>query len=306
MNASLGTMDITNGRALSHAISDKSAPLRQYLEAAFPHSRPLQKEYRASVGELVVDSRGATASTIGTATDLMIRFLVDPENATVSARRYVPLSDSWVKTVDELALVACEAIKRGPGYEVVVARAVWGLALLVQLYRSGQLGLQAMMDLAPAGAFNTKRMLLQASGDALDELVEIRSLAEAQLLPFLARPFHISPEFDSSVRGKAQRIAAEADLICGGLLLDVKTRLGTPHAKTRVRSDTLKVEDLYQLIAYALLDHSDSYSIQRVGIYSARYGALVSWPLAYAAETMAGKPIDFSACRQDIWDMLYE
>jgi hypothetical protein len=85
----------------------------------------------------------------------------------------------------------------------------------------------------------------------------------------LAAPFHLGPEFDASRRdgGPDKRlIAAEADLICNGLLLDIKTKLGTKNTKSGIRSDALAIDDIYQLLAYALMDHSDSYGINSLGI----------------------------------------
>ena len=116
----------------------------------------------------------------------------------------------------------------------------------------------------------------------------------------------LGPEFDRSKRasgGDYRLIAAEADLIAGGVLIDVKTRLGT-KSKAGLRVDGVAAVDLYQLLAYALLDASDAYKITAIGIYSARYGRLVTWPLEYVISAMAGKAVDFSAERRRIDAML--
>ena len=147
-------------------------------------------------------------------------------------------------------------------------------------------------------------MLAQAPDVARVEIGRLRTLAQQELIPNLGKPFHLGPEFDSSKPGKLQRIAAEADLICDGLLLDIKTQLGVKNS-AGVRTDTLDASHIYQLLAYAVLDHSDTYRIDKLGLYSARYGSLVVWPLEYVTSTMAGEPVDFTAARQEIWDMLY-
>lgn len=53
---------------------------------------------------------------------------------------------------------------------------------------------------------------------------------------------------------------ANADLITGGLLTDLKTS---------AKKLSLSSLDLYQVIGYALLDFDDEYQIDSVAIYSA-------------------------------------
>jgi hypothetical protein len=93
-------------------------------------------------------------------------------------------------------------------------------------------------------------------------------------------------------------------LICDGLLVDIKTRLGRRNPRTRVRSDALPLIDLYQLVAYALFDRSDTYRITSIGIYSARYGTLATWLLVDALETLAGTEIDLARERETVWELL--
>ena len=98
--------------------------------------------------------------------------------------------------------------------------------------------------------------------------------------------------------------AADADVIANGLLLDFKTSLGAKVARPGGRSDRLDLTDLYQLLSYALFDYSDTYRIRRVGIYSARFGHLVSWNLAGLLETLAGTTVSVEQARREVWAAL--
>lgn len=122
-----------------------------------------------------------------------------------------------------------------------------------------------------------------------------------RLLPAIlpAKRVDIGPEFDGS-----RLCAADADLICDGLLLELKTHLGALNKRTGARPDRLPLTDLYQVVTYALFDHSDTYAIRSLGIYSARYGALVVWVLADALETMAGDVVNLADEREVVWRLL--
>ncbi|MEV0348347.1 hypothetical protein AB0H88_21450 [Nonomuraea sp. NPDC050680] len=67
--------------------------------------------------------------------------------------------------------------------------------------------------------------------------------------------------------GSADVGDADADLITGGLLLDVK-------ASTKA---TAGRKEFYQLIGYVLLDYDDRYRIDSVGLYLSRFGRLITW-----------------------------
>lgn len=86
--------------------------------------------------------------------------------------------------------------------------------------------------------------------------------------------------------------------------MDIKTHLGAKNPRTGVRSDGLSLIDLYQVVAYALFDHSDTYQMTDIGIYSARYGALVTWPLRSALQNLANGSVDIATERARVWSLL--
>jgi hypothetical protein len=77
---------------------------------------------------------------------------------------------------------------------------------------------------------------------------------------------HPGPTF----AGSADVGGADADIIIGDLLLDVK-------AKAKA---TVGREEFYQLAGYVLLDYDDHYGIDRVGLYLSRFGHLITWTVA--------------------------
>jgi len=298
-------MDITNGLTLSSAVKDRNAPLRRFLESRLPNTRAITAEYKAGSGPLLVDSLGAPAGTIGTAMDLIIRFLLDPNDVPQSARKLFPLSDVYLAVVDELSARAGAASSTGQLDQLV--RASWGLALGVEAFRSGNSYPSLVVDLHRRHELTADILLEQASADAVTEMSALVAIAQTRLIPQLPGPFSLGPEFGPSKReglADTRLIAAEADLIANGLLLDIKTALGVKNV-AGIRKDTLKPEHLYQLVAYALLDESDEYKLDRIGLYSARYGGLSVWPLGEALNTMAGDTVELSDLRAEISNMLH-
>ena len=96
---------------------------------------------------------------------------------------------------------------------------------------------------------------------------------------------------------------ADADVIFDGCLLDIKTRLGDKTARGG-RSDSVSLQDLYQLLGYVLFDRPDEFGIEQVGIYSARYAHLMTCPIDTFLATLAGAPVDLAPERELTWALL--
>jgi hypothetical protein len=82
---------------------------------------------------------------------------------------------------------------------------------------------------------------------------------------------------------------ADADIILDGCLIDFKATINPKFER----------DWLYQILGYAFLDFEDSYRIHSVGLYMARQGALVQWPLATLLPELAGAPVTLDALRQE-------
>lgn len=285
---------------LSKDVKDPKTSIGHYLRTTFPNIKPLQAEYKALAGELIIDSMGANAGTVGTAVDLIIRLILEPDETPLSALTLFPFNATYHQVVHELA-----DLVGGSDDREMAARAGWALALCVNAYRAGPAWAPLVPEMVHNGQFTVDRMLDQADDAAVAELVALRELSHEHLIPQLTGPFSLGPTFDLSEPGPAQRIAGEADLIAGGLLVDVKTTLA-PKNKAGLRPDALKAENVYQLLGYVLLDYSNQYDIDRVGIFSARYGSLTVWPLDRLTSLLAGGDFDIRAARQEVWDMMQQ
>lgn len=284
----------------SRDVKDPKTSMGHYLRTAFPNIKPLQVEYKTLAGDLAVDSFGANAATVGTAMDLLVRFILDPDDTPMSAIILFPYNETYRQIVHELASLAGHSDD-----PELAARAAWALALCVSSYRAGLERAPFVPDLVRSGGFTVDIMLGQADEAAVAELLALKKLAEECFIPNLTGPFSLGPTFDLSEPGPDQRVAAEADLIANGLLIDVKTTLA-PKNKAGLRPEVLKAENIYQLLGYALLDYSNRYNIDRIGIYSARYGTLATWALEEVMTLTAGHHFDLNAGRQKVWDMMQQ
>jgi hypothetical protein len=122
----------------------------------------------------------------------------------------------------------------------------------------------------------------------LVSLIELFCASQPTLVH--ASTVHLNPRFSGSIALGG----ADADVILDALLLDLKT---TKHADP-------KRPELWQLAGYALADFEDEYAIERVGLYYARFGSLVSWPLNRYLDLLAGSKVNFAELRQSFASML--
>jgi hypothetical protein len=80
---------------------------------------------------------------------------------------------------------------------------------------------------------------------------------------------------------------AEADLIVGSTLLEIKTSRNLPTGLPLI----------YQLVGCLLADTDDEYQLTDVGWYLARFGTLVTWPVTEFLDKLAGRAVDLAALR---------
>lgn len=195
---------------LTNAVKERDSPLRQYLNQRFPNARQLQTEYRTRCGNLIVDSGGANAGTLGAAFDFQVRFVLDP-----SVRPTVAILAFGGRPEYSTAIEGIMHRAAGSAREVddeVLARACWALALCAEVYRVG--GITPGSPLGPllvAGNFTTEALLALAPDDAVRQLRELEAIAAESLLPHLEKPLTLGPTFDAS-----RLCSADADLIAGG------------------------------------------------------------------------------------------
>ena len=56
---------------------------------------------------------------------------------------------------------------------------------------------------------------------------------------------------------------------------------------------------MFELLGYLLLDYDDTYKIDALGVYSARWRYLATWPVDELLGVLAGDPVDLAQERAD-------
>lgn len=273
----------------------------------------MQQRYREAVGGLTVPTAEANSGTVGTAFDWLVRFLVHPEpRLDLAAIGAANCSPHMLTAFCDLAarlgirpndLYPAEAVGgpvtfAGPASastadEDLLARSCWALALLTEVFRGGLVPGSPLSSIN-ASTVTAEDLLALAPPQALDQLTQLHRGAEARLTPELVIRrglWAVGPTFDGSLL-----MNADADLVAGGLLLEVKTTLGAKR-KNGSRPAALDGQTVLQLLGYTLLDFSDAYSITDLGVYAARYTHLATWNLQEFLDELADRSVDLIAER---------
>lgn len=296
--------------ALTYEVKDRQSPVAAWLGATFPQHKEIQAEFRVGAGaQQVLMPAGAAPGTQGAAIDFWLRMLVDPQPSIalplvglLSGR--APCLRAGKELLHELA--AGESPRQTANREVELrmrparfadrgdewwARVCYALALLVELYRAASVEHSRLMRLnASSGAAD---LLALANDVEVADLVAMRDLAVERLLPVLpAGPVTTGMTFEGSAD-----LAADADLIAGGMLVDFKAGQGGKPRADGSRAASLPRTDLDQLLGYTLMDYSDRHRLHTVGVYAVRFGYLASWPLADLGQRMGARAVDLAALR---------
>jgi hypothetical protein len=205
-------------------------------------------------------------------------------------------TDQLIDYLAEQALPGAVATTRRA--EEILARACWVLTGWEDAYRSDALppaiaraheGLSRTSagDDAEAIRAAVDLLLLETPADVTRELVTlVGRLHNSGCLDQL-RELAGNPPAGAAL-GVTQPVFvphwADGDVIVGDTLLDVKTAI-TLRDRDRI------ARWLFQLLGYAWLDTTaDFYGIRSVGLYLARHGVLVTWPLDYFERTLVDLP----------------
>lgn len=169
--------------------------------------------------------------------------------------------------------------------ERVLARYCFVLGLFETVYRSDR-----YMDgplMVPAPKKSVEELLAIPEDAWVDDICALSRLFYDKYSHLLSQPFILNPAFAWSWDVDRTK---DADLIVNGCLLDIKASI-----QQKVDPDWLR-----QLIGYVLLDYDDTYHIDSVGIYIARWGEMFTWPLADFLCQLAGdSTVSLSQLRQE-------
>ncbi|MBO3732784.1 hypothetical protein [Glycomyces niveus] len=98
-------------------------------------------------------------------------------------------------------------------------------------------------------------------------------------------PVIAGPTFDGS-----RLLPADADLIADDCLIECKATIGGPPRKDGSRALKFDSNDLFQVLGYALMDFSDTYTIHSLGLYAPRFASFQTWPLAQILDEAQANP----------------
>ena len=131
------------------------------------------------------------------------------------------------------------------------------LALMEVVYRTGRLdSALAMGDFCDA-----ESLIRLAESHWVDDLRNLSWEFYDRFHHMLSLPHVLNPTLD----GAGDIGGADADMIVDGVLINIKTTVGT-----KIIADWI-----WQLLGYVLLDYSDHHHISDVGLYMARQGQLI-------------------------------
>lgn len=156
------------------------------------------------------------------------------------------------------------------------------LALMEQVARTGR----TFDSILALDKFDNKSLTSVAESHWVDDLRKLSYYFYDNFNHLLSLPFVLNPGFHES-KGIG---GSDADLIVDGTLIDIKTTI-----KQEINPDWLR-----QILGYTLLDYSNRYQINGIGLYMSRQGILCQWDLEEALQSLRPdehQTIDELRCR---------
>lgn len=195
------------------------------------------------------------------------------------------LADLLQRTRDYLARHAPCGQLGTPGVEAGLARVFWLLSQFEDVYRSGALA-EEVAALFADQVPTVDQLRGAAAEPVVAELVALTAQLQAtgalNEMQRMAGDEHQAEQPLGIAGPVLVHHWADADLLIGDTLLDVKTVIRTDNPDRIARW-------LWQILAYAWLDVADRYRIRSVGLYLARHGALLAWGVeTFADHLLAG------------------
>lgn len=272
--------------SLTGQLQFHASPLSRFMAAHLPDHRALVDDLAVRVAHLAppvqpFDVQRPDWAALGHAVDYRLRLsLGRPLGEAVTAGVALSGEPSEVRGAPDTN--TCRALRAAganlleeieqclaaPGAvdEERVSRLCFVAAHYESVFRCGQFPRHGL--LASAGPRTSLEDLVAAVPVyAVEDLAEQMRLAEPVFAPLRALPEQrrvCGPVF----AGSTDLGGADADFILDHALIDCK-------ATTRPRK--LGREEVYQLAGYLLLDYDDQYAIDRLALYLARQGTLVTW-----------------------------
>ena len=230
--------------SLTSHIADKTSPVPRFLNEHFPFIKSVQASYLAGAPELQFPPCSANHGTVGTAYDWRVRLLVDlhpdvhlPVIGVMRTGRR-DLTKPLIELLAELGIpIELDLIGSRPAEgasgvmaqkdEELLSRLAWVLAAYTELFRCGM-----VFPGSPLSRLGKKPnpadLLALAPEEVCSDLAVLVDATKRTLLPVIEQhpPVQLGPTFacSASVGG------ADADIVAGGLLVDLKTSVGAKRS----------------------------------------------------------------------------
>lgn len=295
---------------LTGELARRQTPLREWFAQQLPHCDAVYNAFRRSVmRDCIEPPKGISSGTLGAALDYLIRYMLEPtydaalavlgaHYAQQESRLYGEATKiDWLSIVEAAIRFLQENAHRlaasrctGPELLIALVRRCWVLALFTELVRGvpldrSQLGCLVVDASARASADLAEIMPAEVDADIEALYVHVRTI----LMPFIAA--RTRPGVD--VLGPSlgfHNLAADADLIVGATLIEIKAVVGR-RSRDGIPRYGLDARLLYQVVSYALLSIISGHRIDEVAIFNARYGHLYRWSLKSLLSELAGRPM---------------
>jgi len=168
--------------------------------------------------------------------------------------------------------------------EEILARYCFVLALFEEVFCNKSYQYSPLITPKPKKSVD--ELLAIAQEEWIDDLCDLFALFYERYAHMLSLPHILNPSF----LGCDDIGAAGADLIVDGCLIGIKAS----------GERCVKPVWLRHLAGCVLLDYEDQHHIHSLGIYMARQGKLVSWPLDEFLSLLTGEAnLDISSLRQE-------
>ena len=307
--------------SLTSQLRDKSSAASRFFAERFPDTRSAQRNLVARAANskpLLPEVSGPYQwNTVGKAIDYRIRlafpqamayadrwdFIAPEEFALVTGPELPPPLPAehaasnlrlyeWAATffasLRDTLLAAADQSPPSPDMEQELARHCYVLGLYDDAYRMGLRGPSPLYDV-PASA----------GVAAIPRLCPDGTVADIVAMSHLFRETHadlLAPSREvvlgRGLAGSGDVGGADFDLLVDGCLIDVKA--------TKDVGSLGGIPWAWQLLGYVLLDYEDALAVRSLGLYLARQGLLVEWPLDDFCEMLgASKPSPLADLRKD-------
>lgn len=298
-------------RSLTSTLDDPSNPPRQLLyellDATPGRVRATQRSYRDSAGPLLVPGSSVNPGTLGTAFDVWVQLRLDPNvalNVAVQGASYV--GDDMLNTFQILRGTLRE--RSAPDEPVREERAdalglqlAWVAALFTEVHRTGDIWPGSALDFDEQ-IESPEQLLKLVPPQAVEDLRGLAAVAEERLLPRLLDLSARGPVVSGPTFTGSRLMPADADLVVGRTVVELKTQLGGKHDGGRRL--TLSRAVLHQLLGYVLHDHDDRFGLHHIAIYQARYGHFAQWSIGDLIGSPDDEGVDMVALRARWLDLL--